>query len=112
MTVRAGPDVAEARADDAATEQIRAEAHVLLMRDVGEHRGRRMDSHHALLPGTIDVLTSTGPTSREDRDERTGGRVHPGPELRLRQRRADRCATRLARQPEAAAGGGDLEIGG
>src|SRR5438067_983723 len=49
VAIRAWPDVPEARADDAPSEEIRPETHVLFVCDVGEHRGRRMHGHHALL---------------------------------------------------------------
>ena len=111
VPIGTGPDVAEARADDAAAKEVRSEAHVLLARDIGEHRRGRMHRHHALLAGHVDVLSATCLASREECEQRARCGIHPGPERRLRQRRADRRTARLTCEPEAAARRGDLEVG-
>src|SRR5207249_1724112 len=58
-----------------------------------------------------DIQSATGGASREECEQRARCGVHPGPERRLRQRRADRRTARLTCEPEAAARRGDLEVG-
>ena len=110
VAVRAGPDVPELRADDAPPEEKWTEPAMLLAKRLPKHDRRRMDGRHRGLRRDIDVLTATGALACRERDESAHGRVHAGPERRLRERRPYRGAPLFAGEPEAPARGGHLEV--
>src|SRR5205823_14386557 len=78
--VGARPQVAEARADVASSEEERAGAAVLVARDVPPDRRGRVDSRHRGLRGYVDALRY----GRLERHERAERAVHPAPVRRLR----------------------------
>ena len=111
IPVSAGPDVAERGADDAPSDEIGAEAAMLLAQGLPEHDGRWVHGRHGGLGRDVDVLPPSAPLARRQGGERAESRVHAGPVRRLRKGGPNGSAAGLPREPEAPTRRGDLEIG-
>src|SRR5207253_1011471 len=105
IPVSAGPDVAERGADDAPSDEIGAEAAMLLAQGLPEHDGRWVHGRHGGLGRDVDVLPPSAPLARRQGGERAESRVHAGPVRRLRKGGPNGSAARLPREPYRAVSG-------